>query len=483
MAQITWQNVAAPDLSGQLEAYARMGQNLSGAFDKLGGIFTQRNTDAKAKYSDELLGKVMLAQDPAALDAMRANIMGDHSWQLEGQKAAIGEALTKQTGVLQDQSIKREGIIDDQAVRDSGPAYLADLATGYKTGHPVFDGISARIATKLAPGLLTGSNQGRDANLADSKFTFDKAQTAIDNSFKTQELGLSRQRQADSHSEHLANIKDAATEKGAFALGGQFAENAQLNGAHTEAEQARMTSDFIVKHGLNANAAKNFMLGVSARYPEITSTNAVRGFKDPVANDLLDHAHRLTAQKVQSLSAKLDDPSRKTGVQSLIEANSKPVNTLTALKGYRFNKDPGDLAEMNNFFEKYSDINPGLLVDIANRTADPNNFSNVYAGHIDDKIMAGYVANIRNATDPKNPIADVPVYNAQSNKFKAQITQAKAEEQKLISRMSADLRTYGKLQPATIQFAHDKGLNTAISDYAKETPSNPSGSTPDDNRQ
>lgn len=358
MAQITWRNVDAPDLSSTLGAYSRMGEGVANAFDRLGNVFIKRNEDAKAKYNNELMGQVMLAQDPAALNALRGKILGDNAWQLN--KALVGKTLTDQFGTLQDQSIKQENILDDQALRDSGEAIARSTQGSYDTGRMSFDGISTRILGAQAPGLLSAADRGRGADLQDSEFGFRKSEALIDNRRADAQLQLQRQ-EANARAQER---REAKAPQLSYNGGAGIVDNLLKNGTFTQAGLVKAVSDESVKAGDNATTAKFRMQGALDRFSAISNPQAVN--LDPDTAKMVGNIGESARMATLDLEKNKSQGVRANGGFLLPAFTPKDLTAAPGEALGRYKGDKDDLGEVKEWMGKYSQLPPAIVVEVAN---------------------------------------------------------------------------------------------------------------------
>ena len=237
MAQLTWRNIDAPNIDTRGLAIANAG--ITSAFDRLAGVFTDRELALQKKATDDAAAGLLGIQDPEALKAAIAAAAAPGGDRRVNRRE-IAEVGNRAVDGLLQRSLTGEQLAAAQDPAKFGSAYV-ELANAQRSGN------AAAIAA--AEGKLVGArktleaaNTGigwRDTDVdntrSDNIFDESKLENQRQAGFRNQQLALQRSAQAAENS-HRAWQRNQENQMGAVP---RFADGAAQKYAGLKPEDAQ----------------------------------------------------------------------------------------------------------------------------------------------------------------------------------------------------------------------------------------------------
>ena len=130
MAALTWREVSAPQID--IRNFMGAGQSITGAFDKLGQMFVDRENRLRGEATDEAIARVLASRD---IDA----VVDPSTLGKRVNAREVLEARMKHRGDLLAQGIQDETLKNSQAQAQFG--YLKDAYAARALAGQSFDGL------------------------------------------------------------------------------------------------------------------------------------------------------------------------------------------------------------------------------------------------------------------------------------------------------------------------------------------------------
>lgn len=238
MAQLTWRNIDAPNIDTRSLAIA--GAGITNAFDRLAGVFVDRETALQKKATDDAAANLLSIQDPEVLKAALAASLAPGGDRRVNRRevAQIGNTAVN---ALLERAVSGEQLAAAQDPAKFGPAYM-ELANAQRSGDKAAIAaaeaklVGARKIMDAAGAGISWRDQDVDNTRADGMFAETKLENQRNAGFRAQELSLRRAALAAENADRAARRAQDGNIPAATTLGNQLGK--QFAGMKPEEAQA-----------------------------------------------------------------------------------------------------------------------------------------------------------------------------------------------------------------------------------------------------